>query len=151
MDYTNQHKYRIWETVHQCCTYSLVVDNYRPEQNKYPTPQMLKRSVYDQGLQCLLLIQQFLDRSTGEPAHNKTCKTCVTSKDSDQPPNLQSDQFLLIACAFYNIQAIQRGINENPCQTVWMYRMICVFAGLRDLITGFVVHLFKSWNELVQI
>ena len=25
----------------------------------------------------------------------------------------------LIACKFYSLQAIQRGINENPCCTVW--------------------------------
>ena len=50
-----------------------------------------------------------------------------------------SDQSLLIACAFYNLQAIQRGINENPCHTEWMYRLISVFAGHTGLIVGFVV------------
>ena len=37
-------------------------------------------------------------------------------------------------------RAIQRGINENPCHTGWMYRLVCVFAGFTDLIVGFVVH-----------
>ena len=36
---------------------------------------------------------------------------------------------LLIAWAFYNLRAIQREINENPCHTVWVYRLIWVFAG----------------------
>ena len=31
--------------------------------------------------------------------------------------------------AFYSLWAIQRGINENPCHTGWMYRLIWVFAG----------------------
>ena len=37
----------------------------------------------------------------------------------------------LITFAFYNLQAIQRGINENPCCTGWMYRLIWVFADCR--------------------
>ena len=32
----------------------------------------------------------------------------------------------LIACAPYSLQAIQRGINENPCQSWWMHRLICL-------------------------
>ena len=39
----------------------------------------------------------------------------------------------LIACAFNSLQAIQRGINKNLCHTVWMYRLIWVFAGRTDL------------------
>ena len=31
----------------------------------------------------------------------------------------------LITCAFYSLQAIQRGINENSCHTWWMYRSLC--------------------------
>ena len=50
----------------------------------------------------------------------------------------QSIQSSLIACAFYSLRAIQRGINENPCHTWWMYRLIRVFAGSNDLIVGFV-------------
>ena len=35
----------------------------------------------------------------------------------------------VIACAFYSLQAIQRGMNEKPCYTWWVYRLIWVFAG----------------------
>ena len=45
----------------------------------------------------------------------------------------------LILCAFCSLQAIQRGINENPCHTGWMYRLIWVFAGHTGLFVGFVV------------
>ena len=31
---------------------------------------------------------------------------------------------LLIPCVFYRLQAIQRGINENPCHSGLMYRLI---------------------------
>ena len=30
----------------------------------------------------------------------------------------------LIPCAFYNLQAIHRGINKNPCHTGWMYSLL---------------------------
>ena len=46
---------------------------------------------------------------------------------------------LLIACAFYSLLAIQRGINKNPCHTGWMYWLIWVLAGHIGLI-GLVVH-----------
>ena len=45
----------------------------------------------------------------------------------------------LITCAFYSLRAIQRGLNENPCHTWWMYGLIWVFAGYTGLIVGFVV------------
>ena len=32
---------------------------------------------------------------------------------------------LLIACAFYRLQGIQKGLNKNPCHNGWMYRLIC--------------------------
>ena len=35
----------------------------------------------------------------------------------------------LIPCAFYRLQAIQRGMTVDPCHTGWMYRLIWVFAG----------------------
>ena len=35
----------------------------------------------------------------------------------------------LVACAFYSLQDIQRGLNKNPFYTGWMYRLIGVFAG----------------------
>ena len=47
----------------------------------------------------------------------------------------------LIACAFYSLQAIQRGTKENPCRTGWKYRL--TFAGHTGLIVGFVVHRLK--------
>ena len=49
---------------------------------------------------------------------------------------------LLIVCAFYSLQAIQRGLNENPWHTGWICRLISVFAGYTDLIAGFDVHWF---------
>ena len=48
---------------------------------------------------------------------------------------------LLIVCVFYSLLAIQRRINENPCHTGWMNRLIRVFAGHTGLIVGFVVYL----------
>ena len=47
---------------------------------------------------------------------------------------------LLIACAFYSLQAIQRGIKENLWPTGWMYRLIWVFADYNGYIVGFAVH-----------
>ena len=38
----------------------------------------------------------------------------------------------LIVCALHSLQAIQRGINENPCHTRGMYRLIWVYAGHRS-------------------
>ena len=48
---------------------------------------------------------------------------------------------LLIVCAFYSLQTIQRGINENPCYTWLKYRLIWVLAGHTGLIVSFVM----SW------
>ena len=45
----------------------------------------------------------------------------------------------LIACAFYSLRAIQRGINENPCLNGWMYKLNWVIACHTCLIVGFVV------------
>ena len=45
----------------------------------------------------------------------------------------------LIACAFYSLRAIQRGINKISCHTGWVYRLICVFIGHIGLIVGFIV------------
>ena len=51
----------------------------------------LKDGASGQCLHCLPLIQQFLDTSTNEPAHDKTYnKTCPTSGNSDQPAHLHS-------------------------------------------------------------
>ena len=46
---------------------------------------------------------------------------------------------LLIPSVFYSLPAIQRGMNENPCHTGWMYTLIRVFAGHTGLIVDFVV------------
>ena len=60
-----------------------------------------------------------------EPAHDKTYnKICLTSDDSDQPLHPSSLIRVPSLCAFFSFQAIQRRINENPCHTVWMYRLI---------------------------
>ena len=45
----------------------------------------------------------------------------------------------LVACAFYSLWDIQRGLNEDPCLSGWMYRLIWVFAGHTGLIVGFVM------------
>ena len=52
---------------------------------------------------------------------------------------------LLIACAFYSLQAIQRRINENPCHTGWIYKVIWVFTGHTGLIVGFVMRWLKCY------
>ena len=61
----------------------------------------------------------------------------------------QSDQSLcwLHVPSTYSLWAIQRGMNENPCHTGWMYRLIWVFAGHTGLIVGFVVHWLISWSS----
>ena len=51
----------------------------------------------------------------------------------------QSDQSSLIAYAFYSLQAIQRAINDNPCHTGRMYRLVWAFAGHTGVIVAFVV------------
>ena len=53
----------------------------------------------------------------------------------------------LIACAFFSLQAIKRGINENPCHTGWMYRLNWDFAGHTGLIVGFVLRF--SYNTFI--
>ena len=45
----------------------------------------------------------------------------------------------LIAYAFYNPRAIQRGIINENCHTGCMYRLIWVFAGQTGFIVGFVI------------
>ena len=50
----------------------------------------------------------------------------------------------LIARAFYSLRAIQRGTNETPCNTGWMYRLTWVFAGHTGLIVGSVVRLVEA-------
>ena len=56
-----------------------------------------------------------------EPAHNKTYnKTCAPSKDSDQPVHIHGLIRVFIDC----MCLLQRRVNENPCQTGWIYRLI---------------------------
>ena len=50
----------------------------------------------------------------------------------------------LIACAFYSLRATQRGINENPCHTGWIYRLIWGFAGYTGPFVGIVHWLICS-------
>ena len=57
----------------------------------------------------------------------------------------------LIACAFYSLHAIQRWMNENPCHTGWMYRLIWVFAGHTGLIVGFVMRWLISKLSCIQM
>ena len=57
----------------------------------------------------------------------------------------------LIACAFYSLRAIQRGLNKNPCYTRWMYRLVWVFAGHTGLIVGFVMRWLKLFSILSYI
>ena len=54
--------------------------------------------------------------------------------------NMVSESSLVAWCAFYGFRAILRRINENPCHTGWIYRLIWVFAGHTSLIVGFLVH-----------
>ena len=54
-------------------------------------------------------------------------------------------EFLVIACAFYTLQAIERGMNENPCHTGWIYMLI--FAGHTGLIVGLVVSWLRSFEQ----
>ena len=75
-----------------------------------------------------------------EPAHEKTYnKTWYQRRLRSACASAVWSESSLIAWAFYSLQAIQRGINENPCHTGWMYRLIWVFAGHIGLIVGFVV------------
>ena len=71
-----------------------------------------------------------------EPAHDKTYnKTCVTSKDSDQPVHPSSMARVLV----------------HPCkdsgQTARMRRLTAVFAGRKSLIIGFV----DRWLNYIRV
>ena len=91
-----------------------------------------------------------------EPGHNKTHnKTCATSKESDQPVHPRSliGESLLIAGAFYSPRVIQWGMNKNPCNTGWMYRLICVFVGHTGLILfcHALAHFWLNKNVLLSV
>ena len=84
----------------------------------------------------------YLEYLINEPTHKKTYnKTCVSSKD--RLTYAVWSESSLITCAFYSLQAIQRGINENPCFSGWMYRLMQVFSGYTGPIISFVVHWLK--------
>ena len=52
---------------------------------------------------------------------------------------MQSDQILCWSHVSSRASWPSRGINENPCHTWWMYRLIWVFAGHTGLTVNFVV------------
>ena len=54
----------------------------------------------------------------------------------------------LIACAFFCLQTLQRGTNDNPCYTGGGCTLIWVFAGHTGLIVGLVVRWFIYENQL---
>ena len=58
-----------------------------------------------------------------DPAHDKTrlvrpAKTLISLRI-----RAGWSESSLVVCVFYNLRANQKGINENPCHTVWMYRL----------------------------
>ena len=54
----------------------------------------------------------------------------------------------MIACTFYNLWAIQRGIKVKICHTGLMYRLIWVYAYDKGLIVSFVVRWLRcKFNE----
>ena len=72
------------------------------------------------------------------PAHDKTYnKICATSKDSDQPAHPRSLISLRRSHVPSTASTLFRGINGNPRHTMWMYRLVWVFAGHTGLIVGF--------------
>ena len=79
-----------------------------------------------------------LKHNARNKSYNKTCAT--SSEDSDQPVRP------LIACAFYSLQAILRGMDKTPCHAGFMYWLIQIFAGHTGLIVGLVMHWLK-WQE----
>ena len=56
----------------------------------------------------------------------------------------------LITCAFHSLWTTERGIQENPCHTLWMYRLIWGFAGHSGLIVGFVVRWIKYSHSCIE-
>ena len=74
--------------------------------------------------------------------HDRTyTKTCVTSKDSDQPVHTQSMGRVLIYLSLDSPGDYRRHmIGKDSNQTAQMHRLIRVFAGRTSLIVGFVMH-----------
>ena len=76
-----------------------------------------------------------------EPAHDK--HSIILLRPAKTQISLRfraSYQSSLIACAFYILQVLQRGINENPCHTGLMCRLIWVFPGYTGHIVDFAIH-----------
>ena len=61
----------------------------------------------------LIFLDKDASKNINKPVQDKTHNmTCVTSEDSDQPVHRPVwSESLLIVCAFYSLQAIQREIN----------------------------------------
>ena len=78
-------------------------------------------------------------------------KICATSELRSACASAQSDQSSLIACTFYNLHAIQRRINENPCHIVLMYKLIWVFACHSSLIVGFAMCWLKYKLAIMRV
>ena len=76
-----------------------------------------------------------------EPAHDKTTVRRVWPAKTQISVRICAgwSECSLIACTFYSLQAIKRGMNENPFDTRWTYMLIWIFAGHTGLIVGFVV------------
>ena len=67
-----------------------------------------------------------------------TCINIHLSQRMTKPTLISLIRVSADPMCFLGLQAIQRGIIENPCQTGWMYSLICVFAGHTALIVGTV-------------
>ena len=79
--------------------------------------------------------------------NQRTTKLTIRQGTSDN--SAQPDQSL--ACAFYSLWAIQKGINENPCHTVGMHRLIWVFVGHTGLIVDFVFFWLINVNTQLNL
>ena len=77
---------------------------------------------------------------TLEPPNNKTYnKTCVTSKDSDQPVHPPiTERFSFVPVWISRRLQKAHAISKDFDQTAWMRRLIWVFAGHTGLV-GFVM------------
>ena len=74
-----------------------------------------------------------------ESAHNKTYnKTCVTSKDSDQPVHPPSMARVLIYSSLASPEVVEGNtISAETLMRLWLHRLIRVFHGCASLIVGF--------------
>ena len=90
-----------------------------------------------------------LRNKENEPVQDKAYnKTCVISKDSDQPVHPCSQ----ISLRWSHMPLTASGLSKEvwmrtPCPTGWIYRLIWVYAGHTGLIVGFVLHWLKYLGE----